>query len=154
MAFTIEQLDQKIIEAQGKLDYWKGLREMVLNPLFRELEQSPNGHRSETRDALMQALRDSTPRPTTPSPEYGAIRRMTLDALPFEGEGVTTNQLAEQLISQGYVFKSKWPTISVNEALRTLQAQGVARPVGKNSSNGVLWLRRADSDIISAESGS
>jgi hypothetical protein len=92
-------------------------------------------------------------RSTTPSPEYGAIRRMTLDALPYEGHGVTTNQLANLLTSQGYIFKSKWPSISVNEALRTLEAQGLARPVGKTSSNGLLWIRRAESEV-SAESGS
>lgn len=135
MALTVQQVDAKIEEAKKTLDFWVKAREVVANPLFAELSSAvPAGRMTPPPDRVFVMQSGEA------IPIYGALKRRTLDSLSYQTP-MTPQQLADALAKGGYVFRTKTPAISVNDALQTLQVEGKAKFVGRGASNAGLWVR-------------
>lgn len=155
MAFTIQQIDQKISQAEAtlaeatkKLEYWRNVRDVVNNPLFAELSSIP------ASVIMAPSYRIETGIPSPSPSQYGQLKRLTLECLPDKGEPVTPQKLAELIAATGFEFRTRTPAISVNDALNTLQKKGMVRFVGKSSSNAGLWLKQStglESEVKSQE---
>jgi len=79
----------------------------------------------------------------------GSLKNYAYQCLPSKGPGMTPQDLAKEMQERGFVFKSKTPSISVNEALQTLREQRQARIYGRTSNGGNLWIK----DISQSSNG-
>jgi hypothetical protein len=145
MSFTIQQIEAKIASAvaevsaaQGKLSYWRNLREVISNPLFAELSSESPTSSPDTTPSPRYPIESGI---AVPARKYGELKRLTLECLPDAGNPVTPQELAERIAATGYVFQTKTPAISVNDTLQTLQKEGKAAYVGKSPNNAGLWLK-------------
>src|SRR6266404_2415177 len=101
MAFTLEQVDQKITQAQAVLDYWMKVREILNNPLFAEL--SSDG----PKPSAVPTVAVSPPAwPGPAKPQYGQLKKAIYECLPDTGTGVTSKELIELISKTGFVFKT------------------------------------------------
>jgi hypothetical protein len=147
VAFTLEQVDEKIAQARRVLDYWTNLKEALNNPLFAELSiesQKPSPAANHPTGIPIAAPPSWS---GSPKSQYGRLKRLALECLPAIGNGVTPRGLADLISKTGYVFQTKTPYISVNDALNTLRKERKALLVGKSNANAGLWIR-AEVDIF------
>lgn len=129
---TVAELDAKIAAAQKSLqlateqfNYLRQARAILASPLALDI---PFHLISE----------DVTKVPETPT--YGGLKRSVFSCLS-ETDGNSPQAIVEIMQSQGYVFRSKTPAISVNEALQTLRTEGKAELSGKSTTGANLWIK-------------
>jgi hypothetical protein len=113
----LSHIDEQLAKAKEDVAFWEKARAVFLDPRIAQVS------RYQTIDVL------PSPSPvSTAQRPYGELKRKVLDALPGWALGVpvSTSKIVETLTSTGYVFASKTPAISVNEALVSLEADGDA----------------------------
>lgn len=69
----------------------------------------------------------------------GALTNRVHDVLKESDTPTTTEWIANRMMAEGYEFKAAKPIVAVNEALRTLQARGLAEVTGKQDGLRKLW---------------
>ena len=145
MLLSIKQVEAKITEAEQALEFWKKALEIVANPLFAELSTT-------AAPELNPRSVTSSPIGISPERRYGELKRLTLKCLPFEGE-LTPQMLADRISAAGYVFRTKTPAISVNDALQSWQEDGKVIFLGRASSNAGLWRRKTLTEQVKDAQG-
>ncbi|MDR3735206.1 MAG: hypothetical protein P4L10_06675 [Acidobacteriaceae bacterium] len=129
-------IDLKTIEsnlAKAKLDvlFWEKARAVFSDPRVAAVVGS--AELVQPRPTLLEQVTAQKP--------YGELKRRVYALLPgFEDDGLTTSAIVGMMQNAGYIFASKYPPISVNEALVTLAGEGKARIVGKRGVSN-LWTR-------------
>ncbi|MEO7030130.1 MAG: hypothetical protein ABI147_12075 [Acidobacteriaceae bacterium] len=134
---TIQQIDDRIAELQSQLDFYQKAREVVASPLFAALSIN---HSSTLGVFTLPDEGGTSKKPFGSSSNYGLLKKMVLEFLPTD-KPITPQDLADLIGKNGYVFKTRTPAISVNDALQGFRTGGKAKLVGKSSSNAGLWLR-------------
>ena len=141
MAFSVQQIDQKISEAQDALKYWTELRVLVSDPRFGTLQ----GKIEAVKEAPPATTPPATSNDTSKRAPYGLLKKMILEHLPRNGGGITPQQLANLVKEKGYNFITQTPSISVNDTLQGLAKTGNAKILEKKGLSN-LWVRIGDAD--------
>jgi hypothetical protein len=120
MAIDLRTVDRNIAQAKADLAFWENLRAALIDPRVLEL------------------VRDDS---ASQRPSYGDLKRAVYAVLPaFGEEGVPTAKLVELMQEDGFIFQSKTPGVSVNEALNTLNDEGKAFITGRRGVT-KFWTR-------------
>lgn len=113
----LKHIDEQLAKAKEDVAFWEKARVVFLDPRISQVS------RYQTIDVL------PAPAPVSVVQRpYGELKRKVFDTLPEWGirAGLTTANIVERLTGEGYVFVSKTPAVSVNEALVTLEVEGKA----------------------------
>jgi len=126
---TVAALDARILaatqavqSATEELNYLRGIRGYLVHPKAAGI-------------VFHVAPEDNGVKPQG----YGGLKRSVFSILS-ETEAQTPQSIVEAMQAQGFSFRSKTPSISVNEALQTLKTEGKAVLAGKSPSGANLWL--------------
>jgi hypothetical protein len=114
----LKTIDENLAKAKADVTFWETARAVFVDPRIAQV--------APTQPALQAASPNHLQRP------YGELKKKVLEALPDWGKvAFSTAMLVEQMEKAGYVFASKTPAISVNEALVNLEAEELAFMVEK-----------------------
>lgn len=125
MALTIQSAKENLEKAKADVQFWENAVRLLSDP------------RIEGAATASHAPKKPAPRP------YGELKRRALAALPewkVGGPCYTTTGIVQRMEQAGYVFASKTPSISVNEALMNLQKEGLTT-VGAMKSGVRYWTK-------------
>jgi hypothetical protein len=116
----LKTINENLAKANEDVAFWEKARVLFLDPRM-----------AQAASTQLTALPTASPVGSQVRP-YGELKRRVLESLPEWGERpLNTNSLVEKMEQSGYVFSSKTPPISVNEALVALEAEGSAFMVEK-----------------------
>jgi hypothetical protein len=143
MTLTIQIAAENLVKAREDVQFWENALRVLRDPRLAAVAE-PNAAPSKP------AHREPAPR------LYGELKRRVLAALPEWKEGgdcYSTTGIVSRMEKDGYVFASKTPAISVNEALVKLQKEGLAI-VGANRSGVRYWIKAPPQNQEPPEGGS
>lgn len=120
---------QAVAQAQETVSYLRRAREIFSNPRFGDLPLCLESVSLQENEASTETVA-----------AYGALKKLVYMTLS-EREGMSPQNLVDYMQMGGYVFRSKTPSISVNEALQTLKNEGKAKQSGKSQSGAYLWVK-------------
>lgn len=125
----LKTINENLAKAKEDVAFWERARTVFLDPRINPSLQ-------------YNSLNLPMPFPVAPLHRpYGELKRKIEMVLPDTGEaGMTTGELVQLLVGQGYVFLAKVPSIAANEALRSLSEEGNAVNVGMRGIS-KLWTR-------------
>jgi hypothetical protein len=116
----LKTINENLAKAKEDVLFWEKAKALFLDPRI-----------SQAFPVRLNGLPTPTPLNALPRP-YGEVKKKVFEALPKWGDpSVSTSMLVERMEKGGYVFVSKAPAISVNEALVNLEAEGLAFMVEK-----------------------
>jgi len=114
----LKTINENLANAKADVAFWEKARAVFLDPRIAGIE----GER-----LVLAALPEPSPVGTVQPRTYGELKKRVYDALPAWGEAPAgTSKLVAVMERSGYVFASKTPAISVNEALVTLEIEELA----------------------------
>ena len=114
----LKTIDERLAKAKEDVAFWESARAVFLDPRISGDEAKPVsiGKPAEPRQIQVR-LRPAFAHPRT----YGELKRRVLEFVPdFGTQPMTTTEIAAAMITSGYSFASRSPTIAVNEALASL----------------------------------
>ena len=140
MTLTIQTAKENLAKAREDVQFWENALRLLSDPRIAN-----GGEESKTV---------ATPPPTPPaSPRpYGELKRRVFAALPEwnQTKVVNTKWIVAKLQADGFVFASKTPAISVNEALVTLEGDELAF-MGLKKGVSRYWKKGAKSQAAPEE---
>lgn len=123
-----DQLKEAI---QAKIRKYQMLLELADDPETREMLKSlvvanGNGHQPshQTSSGPVKLTTDKT------KPPYGHLKKTVFEVLSSAKNPITTDGIVEEMRKRNFEFKSKTPSVAVNEALNTLLEDEKARISG------------------------
>ena len=122
MALDLQTAKRNLLKAKQDVEYWEQAVRLLSDPRAMGSEAAPV---APSRNGSI-IIDNHVPLPAPRAP-YGDLKRRVLEQLPPLGDSpVTTSRIVELMEAGGYTFASKTPTISVNEALVTLEKEGLS----------------------------
>jgi hypothetical protein len=116
----LKTIDENLAKAKADVTFWETAKALFLDPRIMQATST------KPTPPMAPPAAGQQPRP------YGELKKKVLEALPEWGQPpVSTVMLVLQMEEAGYVFASKTPAISVNEALVGLEAEELAFMVEK-----------------------
>jgi hypothetical protein len=129
MNFDLQTVKQELEKAKAEVRFWEDALRVLTDPRVAGLVKPTPVTGFVISQSPQQAVVAAAANIQRP---YGELKRKVFDHLPRWGEHpVTTTQIVERMEAGGYVFASKTPSISVNEALVTLESEERAFMVTK-----------------------
>jgi hypothetical protein len=126
MTLSIQSAKENLAKAKEDVQFWENAVRLLSDP------------RIENAASTSRAPKKPLPRP------YGELKRQVLAALSDWKIGCpcySANGIVGRMEDAGYVFATKTPSISVNEALVNLQKEGLAAVAMQK--NGVRFWAKA-----------
>ena len=140
----LNAINENLAKAKADVEFWEKARALFLDPRI-----------TQANSTQLTAL--PAPSPVgPPSRPYGELKRKVLETLPEwkdEGECYSTTAIVKKMEARGYVFASKTPAISVNEALVNLDKEGLAA-VGNTVNGTRYWIKAPPKDQEAPEGAS
>jgi hypothetical protein len=138
MALTIQIASENLMKAREDVQFWENALRVLRDPRIAAV------------DAPEAAPRSSSPAvEKEPAPRlYGELKRRVLSVLPEWKDGgdcYSTAGIVKRMEAGGYVFASKTPGISVNEALVNLEKEGLA-VIGAKQKGVRFWIKAPPKD--------
>jgi hypothetical protein len=123
MSLDLKTVEANLAKAKEDVRFWEEALRVLRDPRLAEF-LTPKAPANITSFTNITQVDDE---PTPIVRPYGELKRRVQAALPPQtGQAVSTAMIVEKMEADGYVFASKTPTISVNEALVNLEKEGIA----------------------------
>ena len=141
MTIDLRTAEANLVKAREDAAFWENAIKILRDPRI----SGALPHSDVAGFSFVQAPVLPTPRP------YGELKKRVYEALPNWGIApVNTNQLVDTMERSGFVFTSKTPSISVNEALVNLETEGLAFMAYKSGVSR-FWTKTQKKDQGTAE---
>jgi hypothetical protein len=131
MAIDLKSINENLAKAKAEADFWEMARQVLSDPRIAGVDRAV-----ASPPPLASHTPSSTPR------LYGDLMQRVFESLPdLDGlPSMTTSSIVDHLMTSGYEFQAKEPSIAVNGALVSLQEKGLAKTVGRRG-NAKLWRK-------------
>jgi hypothetical protein len=133
-AFNLELIQKNLAKAKAEAEFWELASAVLSDPRIASVANGSSNGSAESK------------------PVKGELRDKVCGVLPDYGRpGLPITAIVRKLEDEGYVFAAKHHGVSVNDALRILEKEGLAVKAGKKGL-AILWTKGKSKEPANAGS--